>query len=354
MRYQLAYTVGIWTAALIVAAFYAGGVAMLALAIAIYFVLPFAEKWIGESRWPSKARIDRIGTAAIRRYDLIVYATAFAFIALLGWALWAVSVTPLAWWEYLLFALLIGEYGGFVGIVSAHELMHRNRVGKRQLAFLLMSLVGYAHFCIEHVRGHHMRVATPDDPATAPRGMTLYRFLPRTIIGSFRSAWGIEAERLVRNGNGAWNWRNNILRWWGFTFALMAAIGLLLGPQSLLLFVIGSAVAIFALETINYTEHYGMRRDREPGGDYARVRPEHSWNSSHILSNINMFNLGRHSDHHYQSNRPYYKLRHYDDVPQFPHGLAGMIMLAMVPPLWFRVMDGELERYEARRAGLEG
>ncbi|WP_298020346.1 alkane 1-monooxygenase [uncultured Parasphingopyxis sp.] len=353
MRYQLAYTVGIWTAALIVAAFYAGGAVMAALAIGIYFVLPFAEKWMGESRWPSQKRIDAILPAAVRRYDLIVLATAATFIALLGWALWVVSVTPLAWWEFLVFALILGEYGGFVGIVTAHELMHRNKAGKRQLAFLLMSLVGYAHFCIEHVRGHHMRVATPDDPATAPKGMTLYRFLPRTIIGSFRSAWGLEAERLARKGLGTWSWRNNILRWWAFTIALMAAIGFLLGPASLLLFAVQSAVAIFALETINYTEHYGMLRERKADGSYARVRPEHSWNSSHILSNINMFNLGRHSDHHYQSNRPYYKLRHYDDVPQFPYGLAGMIMLATVPPLWFRVMDGELARYETRRAGAD-
>ncbi|MEM8696894.1 MAG: alkane 1-monooxygenase [Pseudomonadota bacterium] len=354
MRYQLAYTVGLFSALGIVAGFYAGGLWLVALVFLLYFALPVAEHLMGESRWPSKARIARFDARTIDRYDLIVHLTALSFIILVGWALWAVSVTPLTWWEFAAFAVLMGEYGGFVGIVTAHELMHRNRANKRQLSFLLLSLVSYPHFAIEHVRGHHVRVATPEDPATARRGETLYAFLPRTIIGGFRSAWGLEKERLARKAIGPWSLQNNILIWWGFTFLLMIGIGLVLGPLSLLLFVIQGAVAIFALETINYTEHYGMERERRADGSYARVRPEHSWNSSHILSNINMFNLGRHSDHHYQSNRPYYKLRHYDDVPQFPYGLAGMIMMATVPPVWFRVMDRELDTFRRNLAGKAG
>ncbi|QLC25029.1 alkane 1-monooxygenase [Parasphingopyxis algicola] len=348
MRYQLAYMIGLFSALAIVAGFYAGGLWLVAMVLALYFVLPFAERLIGESRWPSDARIAQIDRRTVDRYDLILYLTAASFILLVGWALWAVSVTPLTWWEFAAFALLMGEYGGFVGIVTAHELMHRNSKNKRQLAFLLLSLVSYAHFAIEHVRGHHVRVATPEDPATARRGETLYAFLPRTIIGGLRSAWNLEKERLARKGLPAFSGQNNILVWWGVTIALMIAIGLFIGPLSLLLFIVQGAVAIIALETINYTEHYGMERTKLPDGRYSRVKPEHSWNSSHILSNINMFNLGRHSDHHYQSNRPYYKLRHYDDVPQFPYGLAGMIMLATIPPLWFRVMDRELAAFENR------
>ncbi|WP_211306432.1 alkane 1-monooxygenase [Parasphingopyxis lamellibrachiae] len=338
------------SALLIVGGFYAGGVWLVALVLLLYLALPVAEHLVGESRWPSEKRIAALTPAVTRRYDLIVIVTAGSFILLVGWALWAVSITTLTWWEFTAFAVLMGEYGGFVGIVTAHELMHRNRAGKRQLAFLLLSLVSYSHFCIEHVRGHHVRVATPEDPATARRGETLYAFLPRTIIGGFRSAWGLEKERLARKGLSAWSIWNNMLRWHGFTIILMTGIGLLLGPLSLLLFVVQSIIAIVALEAINYTEHYGMARKRLPDGKYARVRPEHSWNSSHILSNINMFNLGRHSDHHYQSNRPYYKLRHYDDIPQFPYGLAGMIILSFVPPLWFRVMDAELDRFQASAA----
>lgn len=350
MRYQPAYLIGILSALIIVAGFYAGGIWLVALVLLLYFALPVAEHLAGESRWPSEKRIACFTPAVTGRYDLIVIVTAGSFILLVGWALWAVSVATLTWWEFTAFAVLMGEYGGFVGIVTAHELMHRNRAGKRQLAFLLLSLVSYSHFCIEHVRGHHVRVATPEDPATARRGETLYAFLPRTIIGGFRSAWSLEKERLARKGLSAWSIRNNILKWHGFTIALMAGTAWLLGPLSLLLFVIQSAIAILALEAINYTEHYGMARKRLSDGKYARVKPEHSWNSSHILSNINMFNLGRHSDHHYQSNRPYYKLRHYDDVPQFPYGLAGMIMLSFVPPLWFRVMDTELDRFQASAA----
>lgn len=345
MRHQPAYLIGLFSAFCIVAGFYAGGIWLVALVLLLYFALPIAEHLMGESRWPSASRIAALSQGAIARYDLIVWITAASFILLVGWALWAVSVTPLTWWEFIAFAVLMGEYGGFVGIVTAHELMHRNRTNKRQLAFLLLSLVSYSHFCIEHVRGHHVRVATPEDPATAPRGQSLYGFLPRTIIGGIRSAWGLENERLARKGLSAWSAQNNILRWHGFTIALIVVTGFLLGPLSVLLLVIQSAIAIIALEAINYTEHYGMERTRLANGNYERVRPAHSWNSSHILSNINMFNLGRHSDHHYQSNRPYYKLRHYDDVPQFPYGLAGMIMLSFIPPLWFRVMDRELDNF---------
>lgn len=348
MRYPIAYTTGILTALMIVAAFHAGGYWLLAIPALIYLFLPFGEQLLGLSRWPSEKRIAAIGPATARAYDAILLAAAWTSVALLGWALWAVSAEPVPLWKFATLVVIVGEYSAFVGILTAHELMHRRSAAKRNLAFLLMSLTGYAHFCVEHVYGHHVRVATPEDPATARKGESLYRFLPRTIVGSFKSAWRLEAERLERAGHGRWSWRNQILRWHGFTLALMIGISLLLGPLALLFFVLQAAFAVFGLEAINYLEHYGLMRERRAGGGYERVRPEHSWNSSHFLSNINMFNLGRHSDHHAQSNRPFYKLRHYDEAPQLPYGYTGSFLLAMVPPLWFKVMDRELERHEAR------
>ncbi len=346
MRYPLSYIVGPLSALLVVAAFYGGGLWLLAVLGLIYIALPVAEALVGISHWPSETRLARFDARSGRLYEAALLLAAWSYIALLGWALYAVSATPLAWWEFAVFVVLIGEFGGFVGIVTAHELMHRRAPGKRRLAFLLMALTGYAHFCIEHVQGHHPRVATPDDPATARMGESLYRFVPRSIVGGLRSAWRLEAERLGRERRQVWSLHNKILRWHGFTLALMIAILLLLGPLSLLLFVIQAALAIFALEAINYLEHYGLARAQRPDGSYERVRPEHSWNSSHILSNVNLFNLGRHSDHHAQSNRPYYKLRHYDEAPQLPCGYAGSFILSLVPPLWFRVMDRELAKIQ--------
>ncbi|NNC73332.1 MAG: alkane 1-monooxygenase [Sphingomonadaceae bacterium] len=352
MRFPLSYLAGPLTALLIVAAFYAGGYWLLALPAIVYLALPVAEQIAGVSRWPSQTRLDRMSGRAAARYEFMLLLGAWSYPLLLGWALWAVAVTPLAWWQFGVLALLLGEYGGFVGIVTAHELMHRSG-GKRQLSFFLMALTGYAHFCVEHVRGHHVRVATPEDPATARRGESLYGFVIRSVIGGFRSAWRLEAERLERAGKAVWSHHNDILRWHGFTLALAIAVILLLGPASLLLFAIQAFFAIMALEAINYLEHYGLLRSQRPDGSYERVRPAHSWNSSHIVSNVSLFNLGRHSDHHAQSNRPYYRLRHHDAAPQLPFGYGGSFVLSLVPPLWFRVMDRELDRFEAR-AGAEG
>lgn len=350
MRYPLAYTTGLIAALIVVACFYAGGLWLAAPLIVFFVLLPVAEHAVGHSRWPSEQRIRRFEAGLKRRYETILLGAALATIGLLGWALWAVATTPLAWWEFALLAVTVGEFSAFVGIVAAHELMHRTRRGQRRLGFLLMALVGYAHFCIEHVRGHHVRVATPDDPATALRGESVYRFIPRSIAGGFRSAWRIERERLRRAGRPAISLHNDMLVWHGLTLVLMAAIGLALGPAALLLFVVQGVLAVVSLEAINYLEHYGLLRERGTDGRYERVRPRHSWNSSHILSNVNLFNLGRHSDHHQQSNRPFYTLRHYDEAPQLPYGYAGSLLLALVPPLWFRVMDRELDRFAERHA----
>lgn len=350
MRYPLAYLIGPITALLIVAAFYMGGIWLAAMPLAFYFILPIADSLIGLSNYPSAHRIARFDTRVAKLYDGALLFSAWSMVALLGWALWAVSVTPLEWWEFALTAIMIGEYGGFVGIVTAHELIHRRSPGMRRLSFLLMALVGHAFFCIEHVGGHHKRVATPEDPATARKGQSLYRFLPRTILWGFASAWQLEAERLDRVNLPLWSYHNLLLRWYGFTMLVAAASYLLLGPMSLLLFVCQAVLAIFALETINYIEHYGLRRAQRADGSFEGVKLHHSWNSSHIMTNVSLFNLGRHSDHHRQSSRPYYKLRHCDEAPQLPYGYSAMIVLAMIPPLWFRIMDGELERYKKRAA----
>lgn len=348
MRYPLAYLVGPVAALLIVASFYAGGIWLVIMPAVFYLLLPIGDTITGLSLWPSDDRIARFDDRTKRRYDLALLIAAWSTILLLGWALYAVSVTPLAWWEFMLFAIIIGEYGGFVGIVTAHELMHRRSEAKRQLAFLLMALEAYSFFCIEHVHGHHRRVATPDDPATARAGQSLYAFLPRTIFGSFRSAWVLERERLARKDLSFWSIHNRLLRWKFFTVAFILAIVILLGPMSLLLFGIQALFAIFALETINYIEHYGLLRARRADGSYESVRPTHSWNSNHILTNVSLFNLGRHSDHHHQSSRAYYTLRHYDEAPQLPYGYSAMVILAMFPPLWFRVMDRELVQFKER------
>lgn len=351
MRYPIAYTICIAIALLVIGGFYLGGIGYYALPIAGFILLPPLDIWRGHSRWPSEKALERLSARAAWQFERTVDVAAWATIALLAWALWAVWMTELVWWQFTGLLLSIGLTSGLIGIVVAHELMHRAAPGKRHLGFLLMALVGYSHFCIEHVRGHHNRVATPEDHATARKGESVYAFVPRSIFTGLISAWRIETERLRRAGKPVFSPSNNIVLWYGFTFVLAAAIWFVLGSTSLLLFVAQAALAVIVLEMINYLEHYGLLREKDANGRYERVRPEHSWNSSHILTNTNLFNLGRHSDHHQNANRPFYKLRHHDDVPQLPYGYSAMFLIALTPPLWFHIMDRELERFRERRSG---
>jgi alkane 1-monooxygenase len=234
--------------------------------------------------------------------------------------------------------LSVGISSGGFGIVVAHELMHQRRL-ERFLSRVLMSSVSYAHFCIEHVQGHHVRVATPADPASAPFGQGFYCFLLRTTVGSWRSAWRIEADRLRRKGRPTLHVGNRMLQDIAVTAALGLAAVLSWGWFGLVFFFGQSAIAILELEAINYIEHYGLRRREISPGTFESTTSQHSWNTDRRLTNRALFNLGRHADHHNFAGRRYQILRHEADAPQMPAGYATMLLLAFVPPLWRRVMD---------------
>jgi alkane 1-monooxygenase len=243
-----------------------------------------------------------------------------------------------------------------IAINTAHELGHKRASLERWLSKVALAQSGYGHFFIEHNRGHHVRVATPEDPASARLGESFWAFLPRTMAGSLRSSWELEAERLGRGGHSRWTYRNDILNAWAMTVALyavlIAAFGWVVLPYLVIQSVVGSAL----LEVVNYLEHYGLLRQRREDGRYERTAPEHSWNSNNVASNVLLYHLQRHSDHHANPTRRYQALRHMDDAPQLPTGYAGMIVLALVPPVWRRVMDGRLlEHYDGdvERANIQ-
>jgi alkane 1-monooxygenase len=239
-----------------------------------------------------------------------------------------------------------------IAINTAHELGHKRASLERWLSRVALAQSGYGHFFIEHNRGHHVRVATPEDPASARLGESFYAFLPRTVIGSLRSAWELERVRLQRMDRRAWSLRNDILGAWGMTVVLFAALVAVFGLVVLPYLLIQAVVGFSLLEVVNYLEHYGLLRQRADDGRYERTRPEHSWNSNSAASNVLLYHLQRHSDHHANPIRRYQALRHVDDAPQLPTGYAGMILLAVIPPAWRRVMDhrvlahyhGQLER----------
>jgi alkane 1-monooxygenase len=261
---------------------------------------------------------------------------------------WAHGRLPVA--DKIGLALTVAMVSG-VAINTAHELGHKRDSLERWLSKVALAQSGYGHFFIEHNRGHHVRVATPEDPASSRLGESFWRFLPRTVAGSLRSSWELEAERLSRGGGSVWAVRNDVLNAWAMTVvlfgALVAGFGVVVLPYLLVQAVVGFSL----LEVVNYLEHYGLRRQRREDGRYERTAPQHSWNSNNVASNVLLYHLQRHSDHHANPLRRYQALRHFDEAPQLPTGYAGMIVLAAFPPLWRRVMDHRVIEHYAGDAG---
>ncbi|WP_018180996.1 alkane 1-monooxygenase [Jongsikchunia kroppenstedtii] len=252
-------------------------------------------------------------------------------------------------------ALSIGAMGG-IGINTAHELGHKKDELERWLSKITLAQTFYGHFYIEHNRGHHVRVSTPEDPASSRFGETFWSFLPRSVFGSLRSAWELEKTRMNRLDKSVWNVKNDVLNAWLMSVVLWGALAAIFGWQVLPYLVIQAIYGFSLLETVNYLEHYGLLRQRLESGRYERARPEHSWNSDHIATNIFLYHLQRHSDHHANPTRRYQTLRSFDGAPNLPSGYASMIGLAYFPPVWRKVMDHRVvEHYEGdlTRANLQ-
>jgi alkane 1-monooxygenase len=259
----------------------------------------------------------------------------------LVFACWLWASGKLSIVESLGLAFTVGMVSG-IAINTAHELGHKRASSERWLSKVALAQSAYGHFFIEHNRGHHVRVATPEDPASARFGESFWAFVPRTVVGSLRSAWGLERVRLRRLERGMWTLRNDILNAWLMTVILFGALVAAFGVVVLPYLLVQACIGFLLLEVVNYLEHYGLLRQRREDGRYERCRPEHSWNSNNVASNVLLYHLQRHSDHHANPIRRYQALRHVEEAPQLPTGYAGMILLAIVPPLWRRVMDHKL------------
>ncbi|MEN9863729.1 MAG: Alkane 1-monooxygenase, partial [Pseudomonadota bacterium] len=259
---------------------------------------------------------------------------------------WLAATQSLDWYAYIALVFTVGSTNG-IGIGTAHELGHKQESVDRWLSKLALASSMYGHFFVEHNRGHHKRVATPEDPASARMGESFWAFLPRTVLGSLISAWELERERLKRKGRVVWSIQNENLQAWSLTILLYGALIFWLGWAALIFLVLQGIYAASMLEVVNYVEHYGLLRQKDQNGGYVRCAPEHSWNSNHIVGNILLYHLQRHSDHHAHPTRRYQALRHFGEAPQLPGGYASMITLAYCPPLWFALMDRRVVRHYA-------
>ncbi len=301
---------------------------------------------------PHPVAISRDETVALDRrleFRWLTWAWVPVHIGLLLWAL--DTAQGLSGAEWLALAIGTGAIGGVIGITYAHELVHRASSWERGLGDVLLALVSYPHFGLTHVHGHHRHVATPHDPATARLGEGLYPFLVRSMLGGVREALAIEAARLSRAGRSPWHPSN---RCWRYSATMVADYGAgawLAGWNGVGFLALQSLMAVLLLETINYVEHYGLRRRELSPGRYEPVAAHHSWDSSHRVSNWLLMNLARHAEHHLVASRRYQALGTQRAAPQLPAGYGSMLLLATVPPLWRRVMDPRVAAWAADTDG---
>lgn len=282
----------------------------------------------------------RVESPAIRAWlRALPLATVPVHLLMLFFCAQFVANAPLSPLGMVGWILSVGIISGTVAINVGHELIHKPSKLEQWAGGIALASAAYGTFKIEHVLGHHTWVATARDPSSAPRGMSVYRFVPGAIVHNAVNAFRLEAGKLKRRGYSAWSWRNELWWWSGFTIGFGALLGVAFGPKALALFAGQAVVAILHLEIINYIEHYGLSRKMQPNGRPEAVTPMHSWNSAYFLTNAFLFQLQRHSDHHASAGRRYHELQHHDRSPQLPGGYGVMLLLTLVPPLWRRVVD---------------
>lgn len=319
----------------------------------VYFVvIPVLDACLGRDRRNPSPQHE-----AVLRDDRFYVALPLLCVPLqlgvLLWGAWAFAHAPFGLPGQIGWVVSIGCVGGVLAINAAHELIHKPTALERGAGGVLLASVLYGSFKIEHIHGHHVDVATPADNSTARRGESAWHFIGRAFARNVARAWRLERSRAARLGLPfAW-WRSEVAQWFALS-AFFAAVCVLAagGWAGLAYFVVQAMVAIALLETINYIEHYGLQRERLADGRYERVDTRHSWNADFLLTNLMLFQLQRHSDHHAHAARRYHLLRHCDESPQLPFGYATMVVLAWLPPLWRRLMDPRVEHYKAALARM--
>jgi len=341
LKYLFAYTVPL--AALV--SVLSNGIFTFTAPLYTFLLIPLLELLLkdmeGISNSPAESSSIKNGF-----FDLLLYLNIPFVFGVLGYGLFVLCTSTLLLHEYIGITLSLGILLATNAINVAHELGHRTSLFERTLSKLLLLPCLYMHFYLEHNFGHHKNVATPLDPATAKLNQYLYHFWLTSVTQQYFNAWRIQTVLLKQHNKGFFSIKNDMLWYILFQSLYLSFIVVLLGWNALFFAVCIGLMSFLFLETINYIEHYGLQRKQLASGRYERVQTHHSWNSNHIIGRIVLYELTRHSDHHFKSSKKYQQLTHKPESPQLPFGYPTSILLAMVPPLWFYVMNARVPKNE--------
>jgi alkane 1-monooxygenase len=331
--WYIRYLLSILPACIVIYGNLRGGIWALGGAIFIAALLLVIDLLLKEDRSPIPQTVQLVPDLILGAH--VLFQTA-SVVSLLHGIHSGVLEGRIMWWAMI----STGVNSGFEGIISAHEMIHRKAVLWQKLGIWNLLTVNYAHFYVEHIRNHHRNVGTPEDPATARFGETVYGFFLRTVPQQYFSALNLEATRLRRNSRSPFGLRNFVMRATLGEFIVCLSLYFLFGKWVLMAFLGQSLIAVFLLEYVNYVEHYGLVRERG-----KKVNATHSWQSDLPISRFALIELSRHPDHHITASKPFYKLESYEESPVMPLGYFGSFYTALIPPLWFRVVNPVLKKY---------
>ncbi len=315
-----------------------GGLSAYAAVLFIFLVIPIVELLTPYSTTNYNEE-ERVAKLANRFFDWLLYLNVPIVYGTIGIFIYVLNTQVLNTAEWIGHILSVGLVLGSCGINVGHELGHRQQKSEQLLAKLLLLPSHYTHFFIEHNRGHHKYVATQEDPASARKNEMLYTFWIRSTITGYTNAWKLERKRLEGLGISFWSIQNEMIIFTLAQITYALVILLFTNSSGWMAVMVAGVFGFLLLETINYIEHYGLRRKQLPSGRYERVLPIHSWNSNYFMGRIMLYELTRHSDHHYLASKKYQVLDHHEASPELPVGYPAAMLMALFPPLWFAVMN---------------
>lgn len=319
------------------------GIFTFSTVIFMFVLLPVLDLLFPGKR--GEATFDAVKPTADNNFFRILTITyALVQISLIICGAVVVSSYRLNTFELIGIVLSVGVSTGTVGLVVAHELIHKRGNIEQFLGKALLLMALYMHYYIEHLSGHHVHVSTREDPSSAQYGESFYQFFPRTLIGSYRNAWKLEIMRLKRQEHPMWGYQNQMLWFTALPVLMGLSLGIALGWEATLFYIIQGIIGFTILEIVNYVEHYGLEREEQKPEEFEQVSYHHSWDSRARISNFVLFKLQFHADHHVHPHRAYQKLRHHQQTPELPTGYAGMSLLVLIPPLWRKIMHPRIAK----------